>query len=179
MGDEGSARLATEHLVKLGHRRIGFIAGAKEYSLSEWRVQGWQKSMADAGLDVTDLLAQGDFSYESGARAAAQLLDLVQPPTAIIASNDQMALAVLDVAKERNIDVPNALSLISFDNSPVVRFATPQLTAVDQPIAATFAKAVELLITGDHDAAHDAPVIVAGELIERSSTAPPSGHVAN
>ena len=179
MGDEGSARLATEHLLKLGHRRIGFIAGAKEYSLSEWRVQGWQKAMADAGLDVTDLLAQGDFSYESGARTAAQLLDLVQPPTAIIASNDQMALAVLDVAKERNIDVPNALSLISFDNSPVVRFATPQLTAVDQPIAATFAKAVELLITGDHDAAHDAPVIVAGELIERSSTAPPNGHVAN
>lgn len=176
MGDEGSARMATEYLIQLGHRRIGFIAGAREYSLSEWRVQGWQRAMSDAGLGADGLLIQGDFSYESGEQAAASLLDMPQPPTAIIASNDQMALAVLDVAAARGIDVPNALSLISFDNSPVVRFATPQLTAIDQPIAATFAKAVELLITGGIDPEPQVPVIVAGELIERSSTAPPGSN---
>ncbi|MFN7324862.1 MAG: LacI family DNA-binding transcriptional regulator, partial [Sphingomonadales bacterium] len=161
MGDEGSARMATEYLIQLGHKRIGFIAGAREYSLSEWRVQGWQRAMSNAGLDADGLLIQGDFSYESGEQAAASLLDMPQPPTAIIASNDQMALAVLDVAAARGIDVPNALSLISFDNSPVVRFATPQLTAIDQPIAATFATAVELLITGGLDIVPQQPVIVA------------------
>lgn len=172
MGDADSAAQATEHLIGLGHQRIGFIAGTPDYNLSHWRVEGWRKAMAKAGLTEAGLCVQGDFSYESGRLAAAALLDLHTPPTAIIASNDQMALAALDIAHERDLLVPRDLSLISFDNTPVVRFTSPQLTAIDQPIAATFSKAVELLI---HQATAPStePYLVQGALVERASTAPP------
>jgi LacI family transcriptional regulator len=173
MGDEGSARLATEHLVALGHRHIGLIAGPGEYSLSDWRIDGWKAAMAAHGLTTDGLCLRGDFSFESGLAAARQLLDLPTSPTAIIASNDQMAMAVLEVAKERGIEIPGDLSLISFDNSPVVRFTQPQLTAIDQPIAATFSRAVELLITNGDAPPYEQPVVVEGSIIERGSTAPP------
>jgi LacI family transcriptional regulator len=148
MDDEGSARLATEHLVALGHRRIGFIGGSEEYSLSSWRLQGWQQSMLTAGASTDGLFAPGDFSYESGAMAAKELLSQADRPTAIIACN-----------------------------SSVVRFTEPQLTAIDQPIAATFSKAVELLITTKQSIASEKPVVVKGSLVERGSTAPLATHV--
>ena len=175
MDDEGSARRATEHLIALGHRRIGFIAGSDEYDLSNWRIDGWREAMAAAGLSPDDLCTRGDFSYQSGVTAANLLLDGKTPPTAIIASNDQMTLAALDTAIQRGLKVPDDLSLISFDNTPVVRFTVPQLTAVDQPIAATFSKAVELLILNGDDMVHDQPVVIEGRLIERHSTKRPRG----
>lgn len=179
MDDEGSARRATEHLIGLGHHRIGFIAGSQEYDLSNWRIDGWREAMVAAGLSHDDLCTRGDFSYNSGVTAANLLLDLATPPTAIIASNDQMTLAALDTAKQRGLGVPDDLSLISFDNTPVVRFTVPQLTAVDQPIAATFSKAVELLITNGDEIVQHHPVVTEGSLIERSSTAPPRGGSPN
>lgn len=174
MDDEGSARGATEHLIALGHRHIGFIAGPEEYDLSNWRIDGWRGAMTAAGLSHDDLCIRGDFSYASGVKAANILLDRKTPPTAIIASNDQMTLAALDTANQRGLSVPADLSLISFDNTPVVRFTVPQLTAVDQPIAATFSKAVELLITIGDNVVEDQPIVTKGTLIERSSTAVPT-----
>lgn len=173
MDDEGSARRATEHLIALGHSRIGFITGSDEYDLSHWRADGWREAMAAAGLPQDGLCAQGDFSYESGVGAANLLLDLDGPPTAIIASNDQMTLATLDTAKQRGLKVPQDLSVICFDNTPVVRFTAPQLTAIDQPIAATFSKAVELLITNGDATGSTQPVVTEGTLVVRDSTAPP------
>ena len=179
MGDENSARLATNHLIELGHERIGFIAGAGEYSLSRRRRDGWRDAMAAAGLPTDDLFAAGDFGYDSGVAAANLLLDRVLVPTAIIASSDQMTLAALDTAVQRGLSVPRDLSLVSFDNTPVVRFSEPQMTAIDQPIAATFAKAVELLIVNGAAPPPDQPVVISGSLIIRGSTAPPGGHDAN
>jgi LacI family transcriptional regulator len=179
MGDERSGRIATEHLIALGHQRIGFIAGSEDYSLSQRRITGWQKAMAAAGFAQDGLMVRGDFSYDSGVAAAEELLARADRPTAIIASNDQMALAVLDTATKRELSVPQALSLVSFDNSPVTRFTDPQLTAIDQPIAATFSKAVELLITNGSGPTTDQPVVIESSLIERGSTAPPGGHDGN
>jgi LacI family transcriptional regulator len=174
MDDEGAARTATEHLIGLGHRNIGFIAGSSEYSLSEWRVRGWREAMDRAGLPTEGLLARGDFSYDSGMAASKQLLARAEPPTAIIASNDQMTLASLAAANSAGLKVPRDLSLISFDNTPVVRFSQPPLTAIDQPIAATVSRAVELLIeavkTGHRPTE---TVTIEGALVERSSAAPP------
>lgn len=173
MDDEGSARVATEHLIALGHRAIGFIAGSAEYSLSEWRIAGWREAMEVAGLVTEGLLARGDFTYDSGLAAAKTLLARDERPTAIVASSDQMTLASLEAASKAGLSVPRDLSLVSFDNTPIVRFSRPALTAVDQPIAATVARAVELLIeavkTGERP---DDVVTVSGALIERSSTAP-------
>lgn len=174
MDDEGSARTATERLIELGHRAIGFIAGPTEYSLSEWRITGWRGAMENAGLATEGLLARGDFTYRSGLAAAERLLARTERPTAIVASSDQMTLATLEAATAAGLEVPRDLSLISFDNTPIVRFSQPALTAIDQPIAETVARAVELLIeavkTGETP---DEVVTVSGALIERSSTAPP------
>lgn len=172
MGDEGAATLATEHLIGLGHRRIGFIAGSPEYELSSWRVKGWQAAMAQAGLGCDGLLAPGDFSYASGIAAATQLLETPEPPTAIIASNDQMAMATLAVARDRGLEVPGDLSVISFDDTPIVRFNHPPLTAVIQPIAEVSARAVELIIAEQSGApCTKEPINVAASLVVRSSSA--------
>lgn len=174
MDDAGSARLATRHLIELGHRRIGFIAGSPEYRLSGWRVDGWRTAMAAAGLSTDGLLAQGDFSAASGEVAARELLRRVPAPTAIIASNDQMALATLDVARSLGLSVPRDLSLVSFDNTPLAHFAQPALTAIDQPIAATTSMAVELIIAAQKGGRTPAKLTtVSAELVVRDSVAPP------
>ena len=174
MDDEHAAALATTHLADLGHRRIGFIAGSPEYSLSAWRVAGWKAEMERRGLATEGLMANGDFSYKSGESAARTLLSSGHPPTAMIASNDRMALACLAVARERGLDVPVDLSLISFDNTPVVRFTQPPLTAVDQPVAETASRAVELIILSQRGQKPPSqPVVVEAALVERQSTAPP------
>ena len=172
MDDEGAARAATEHLIELGHKRIGFIGGSREYSLSQWRVDGWTAAMRCAGLDTNGLFAQGDFSFESGVAGARKLLDQANRPTAIIASNDQMTLATLEVAREHGHRVPDDLSLISFDNTPIVRFTLPALTAIDQPIAATASRAVELIIDAQRGIEPPPdPVVVHASLVRRQSTA--------
>ncbi len=175
MGDEGAAQMVTEHLAGLGHRRIGLIEGAPDYELSGWRVAGWRAAMATAGLS-DDLIQPGDFGYESGYAAATALLDAADPPTAIIASSDQMAMATLALAKERGLSVPNDLSIVSFDDTPIVRFAQPPLTAVTQPIAEVAARAVERIIAEQRDTLPPAdPVSVAATLNLRASTAAPRG----
>lgn len=174
MDDERAARLATEHLIALGHRRIGFIAGADEYELSEWRVAGWRAAMKTAGLDTDGLLGRGDFGWASGRACALALLDGERPPTAIIASSDLMTLATLELARGRGMAVPGDLSLISFDDTPIVRFVQPPLTAVVQPIAETVERAVELIVRaeqGDHLPAE--PQAVPCTLALRGSTGAP------
>lgn len=176
MDEEGAAAMATRHLLGLGHRRIAFIAGSPEYSLSGWRVEGWRKAMAEAGVGDGELLAEGDFSYASGERAAEALLALANRPTAIIASSDQMTLATMAVAKRRGIMVPDQLSLISFDNTPLVRFVQPPLTAIDQPIAELAAKAVELIVADQRNGLHpEAAYVLEAGLVVRGSTQRPAG----
>ncbi|MDC8754649.1 LacI family DNA-binding transcriptional regulator [Erythrobacter sp. sf7] len=175
MGDEGAAHLATNRLIELGHRAIAMIAGPAQYSLSGWRIDGWKRALEEHGLPSEGLLETGDFGYESGTRAARALLDRRPDLTAIIASSDQMALAALEVARDRGLMVPRDLSLISFDNTPIVRFSQPPLTAVDQPIAETVSRAVEQLIARLPEGEGDKVIEVAAGLVERSSTAPAPG----
>lgn len=171
MGDDIAAGLATRHLVELGHQRIALIAGPDEYELSGWRVDGWRAAMAEAGLSTDGMLEQGDFSRQSGCVATPRLLDA--GATAIIASNDQMTLGALEVARERGLAVPRDLSLVSFDDTPIARYNHPPLTAITQPIADVTARAVELIIAerGGQDVP-DRPVVVVPALTIRQSTGP-------
>lgn len=174
MDDENAARMATQYLVDLGHKYIGFIAGSPEYSLSGWRIDGWRKAMAENGLSAEGLCTRGDFSFQSGETAAHLLLERENRPTAIIASNDQMALATLDVARRSGLDVPRQLSVISFDNTPIVRFAQPPLTAIDQPISETISRAVELIIAKQKgEALPEGATDMPASLVERASVAVP------
>ncbi|HQS97724.1 MAG: LacI family transcriptional regulator [Novosphingobium sp. 16-62-11] len=175
MDDEGGARLATRHLADLGHRRIAMISGPSEYRLAGTRVDGWRAEMAEAGLDSGRLLEAGDFTYASGVRAARALLSRADRPSAIIASNDQMALATAEIAAELGLAIPADLSLVSFDNTPLVRFTRPPLTAVDQPIAETTATAVRLLIAAQRgDERVPEPLIIPMGFEVRGSTAAPA-----
>jgi LacI family transcriptional regulator len=175
MDDTRAARLATEHLAELGHRRIGFIAGPDEYELSAWRIDGWRMAMHAAGLASDDLLVQGDFSHASGRDAARTLLALPDPPTAIVASNDQMTLATLEFARETGLTIPSDLSLISFDDTPIIRMAHPPLTAIVQPIAEVTACAVNLIIAGHSNGSKlTTSATIPASLTLRESTSPPS-----
>ncbi len=169
MDDEGVAELATDRLIELGHTRIGFIAGPEEYSLSGWRIDGWARAMDKHGLSREGLCERGDFGRDSGLEAARKLLDLPDRPTAIIGSSDQMTLATLEVARSKDLDVPKDLSLISFDNTPIVRFSQPPLAAVDQPIAETVSIATEMLIEFRRNPPPCQPVNVRAKLVERAS----------
>ena len=174
MDERAAAAAAAEHLADLGHRRIAFVAGDPEYLLSARRLEGYRALIAERGLDAgDDLVRQGDFSFASGERAMEELLALPQPPTAIIASSDQMALGALHVAHRERVDVPGDMSLLSFDDSPVLRFSVPPLTAIKQPVAAMTARAATLLIeaaSGKMEAI--APHVIPFDLTIRASTAP-------
>ena len=176
MDDRAAAVEAVEHLAGLGHRRIGFISGNSEYALSGERLSGFRDAVARLGLDADQaLIREGDFSYESGEVAAAHLLDLQVPPTAIIASSDAMARATLAAAAANSLVVPTDLSLISFDDTPAARMIVPSLTAINQPIAEMTARAADLLIDSEAELAGGTlhgPHILPFELVSRQSTGP-------
>lgn len=174
MDDEGAARRATRYLIDLGHERIGFITGSSEYLISAWRTAGWRAEMEQAGLTTDGLCGQGDFSHASGLEATRALLSHSPPPTAIIASNDQMAVAAIETAQARGLNVPDDLSVISFDNTPIARFTKPTLTAIDQPIAESLSRAVELIVAANRGGKPVTdPVIIPAGFVVRESTAPP------
>lgn len=135
------------NLVSLGHRRIGFIAGGSEHGASQWRLQGFQQAMKIAGLDVeSSLIAQGDFSFESGERCARTLLDQEDRPSAIFASNDYMAAGVMKVAMQMGLSIPKDLSIAGFDDAPVASQLWPPLTTIKQPVKAIASQVTGILI---------------------------------
>ena len=136
----------TSHIIGLGHRRIGFIIGNPHQTASGQRLSGYLDAMAAAGLELDDgLVMQGLFTYRSGYDAAVRLLDQPDPPSAIFASNDDMAAAVVAVAHRRHLDVPVDLSVCGFDDTAIASTIWPELTTIRQPIADMARRAVDLL----------------------------------
>ena len=145
--DHEAARQMTAHLIELGHRRIGFIVGHPNQTASARRLQGYRAAIAAKGLDASDdLVVQGMFTYRSGLDAAEQLLALPERPTAIFASNDDMAAAAVAVAHRLGLDVPGDLTVTGFDDSALATTIWPELTTVRQPIAEMAREAVQLLV---------------------------------
>jgi len=136
----------TKHIIGLGHRRIGFIIGNPHQTASGQRLNGFLDAMHAADLDVPDkMLVQGLFTYRSGFDAAIRLLDQPEPPSAIFASNDDMAAATVAVAYRRHLEVPVDLSVCGFDDTAIASTIWPELTTIRQPIAEMSRKAVEIL----------------------------------
>ncbi|BCJ57654.1 LacI family transcriptional regulator [Micromonospora endophytica] len=126
---------ATEYLIGLGHRRIGFIAGPPQLLCSRARMDGYRAALEAAGLSFDEgLVCRGDFYHESGFAGGVRLLGLAQPPTAIFASSDQMALGVYEAVRQRGLRVPDDVSVVGFDDLPEVRWCSPPLTTVRQPL---------------------------------------------
>lgn len=146
MDDRSAAREMTEHLLSLGHRDIAFVLGNPTHSASERRWLGFQDAMSAAGLQIpAERVVQGDFKYRSGMIAADEIFRHNPLPTAVFASNDEMALGVLVSAMSRQIAVPQSLSVTGFDDAELSRMAWPQITTIRQPNYEMAAAAVDLL----------------------------------
>ena len=133
----------TKHIIELGHERIGFIIGNPEQVASERRLNGYRSAIKDAGLEpIEDLIVQGRFTYRSGMAGAEKLLALDPRPTAIFASNDDMAAATVAVCHRRHLDVPNDITVCGFDDTAMASTIWPELTTIRQPIREMTAWAV-------------------------------------
>lgn len=136
---------AMEHLVSLGHRRIGFISGRSELESAERRLRGYKYVLQQAGIELDpSLIAVGDFTSTAGFECTKQLLALPEPPTAIFAANDQSAIGVYQAAAELGMSIPDELSVVGFDNISEAQFMG--LTTVDQFLADMGYIATQMLI---------------------------------
>ena len=170
------ARSATEHLLGLGHRRIAIIEGREGWVATKERANGYQAALAGAGvLPSPELVDRGNFEIADGYDAARRLLALDDPPTAIFASNDNMAIGALRAAAELGFSVPEQLSVVGFDDSELSRVVTPALTTVRQPLEEMGRMAVSLLSRLiDGQRVETLRIELATRLVVRSSTAPPA-----
>jgi LacI family transcriptional regulator len=170
------ARLGVEHLLGLGHTRIGMITGRSDLLSAQQREQGYREALAAAGLHVDEgLVRPGGFEPELAREAAHELLSLPEPPTAVFAANDLSALTTLEVARELGLDVPRRLSVVGFDNIPESALTEPPLTTVEQPIRrmGQDAAAMLLALVSGEDVA-DLHRTLDTALVLRASTAPPA-----
>ena len=145
--DYAAARQLTAHLVNLGHRRIGFILGRPDHGATEQRYLGFVDEMRAHNIPVDSKLVQtGNFVFADGLICAERMLRSADPPSAIFASNDDMAAAVISMARKFGLDLPGQLSVTGFDDAPVARMIWPELTTVSQPVAAMARIAADLII---------------------------------
>jgi len=179
MDDVRAAEETTNLLLSLGHERIAFVKGLPTQAASALRHQGFLRAMKAHGVPVDeDCVVVGRFDFASGVEAAHHLLSLAEPPTAVFASNDDMALGVLAAAQALGLSVPGELSIAGFDDSPASGLVWPALTTVRQPKAEMARAAVEMLIaarSAGHEALTGADLhrVLSHELVVRDSTSAP------
>jgi len=138
---------ATEYLIQLGHQRIGFITGSMDLGCARDRLAGYQAALRTHHLpSLSELVYQGDFHPLDGYTGGNQLLDLPNPPTAIFASNDVMALSVIDAVRAHNLRCPEDISVIGFDDIPQSGYTHPALTTVHQPLEKMGRVATQMLL---------------------------------
>jgi LacI family transcriptional regulator len=172
----GGAIQAVEHLVRLGHRRIGFLAGRGDLRSASLREAGYVQALAAAGIARDPgLTRDGEFELGAGRTAARELLTLADRPSAVFAANDLMAVSVLRTAHELGLRVPDDLSVVGFDDIPEAAREQPALTTVRQPMhrLGTVATTMLFSLLGGVDPA-EAEVVLPTKLVVRGTTAPPA-----
>ncbi len=147
IGDEAAAVDIMNYLLKLGHRKIAIVIGDLTHRSAELRLEGYRRALCEAGIEGNpEYEAQGGFSFTSGLVAGRKLLSLQNRPTAIFASNDDMAAAVMQVAYDAGIAVPDDLTVVGFDDSAIASMVSPQITTVRQPIFEMTRDAADMLL---------------------------------
>jgi LacI family transcriptional regulator, repressor for deo operon, udp, cdd, tsx, nupC, and nupG len=166
--------LAMDHLYGLGHRHVGIITGPLDSPLSRDRLRGVRSRARESCVEPLLATAHGDFSIASGHTGALQLLAAQTPPTAIFCFNDEMAIGVMEHARQRGLDIPNDLSIVGFDDIRFSQHLTPPLTTINQPMLDIGKEAVRLLLTVIRDnTIKPRSVTLAHRLVIRESTAAP------
>jgi len=169
--DQPGIVAAVEHLIALGHRSIAHVCGPHEFVHSVSRRTAWERAISDAGLPPGPCIT-ADFSAQGGANATCALLEMGNPPTAIVYANDLMAIAGMSAAVSRGVNVPGQLSVTGFDDAPLSAYIQPALTTVRTDVVGWGRAAAEqLLALVDHKAAEIA--LPAPQFVIRASTAPP------
>lgn len=168
---------ATEYLLGLGHRRIGFITGSMELGCSQERLEVYRSALRAFGLpDAPELVYEGDFRQTDGYAGASALLDLPEPPSAIFASNDLMAMGAMDAARSRGLRIPEQVSIIGFDDIPQAAMLRPSLSTVQQPLEEMGRAATRMLLGLMKNPQEQAVRLeLPTRLIVRDSTAAPGG----
>ncbi|MFV0286439.1 MAG: LacI family DNA-binding transcriptional regulator [Demequina sp.] len=170
---EGAER-AAQHLLSLGHRRIGFLGGRNELDSSHLREAGFRHAHAEAGIPVDPaLIIETRYAPENAAQATRTLLGMAEPPTAIMGANDLTALAAIEVAQDLGLRVPEDLSVIGFDDIPEAGLASPALTTVRQPLQEMGAAAMRMLLDRIEGREHASHVRLDTSLVLRETCAPP------
>jgi LacI family transcriptional regulator len=147
VANASGAEQAMRHLLELGHRRIAAITGPPGWVATEERRRAYRDALASAGIPFDSALElEADFDFEPGAQAASVLLELDEPPTAIFAFSDMIAVGAMRVARSRAVGIPDDLSVVGFDDSAYATVVHPALTTVRQPLAEMGATAVDLLM---------------------------------
>ncbi|MDX2076805.1 MAG: LacI family DNA-binding transcriptional regulator [bacterium] len=166
---------ATEYLIKLGHRRIGFITGIMELSSAKDRYDGYITALKDYHIPIDlSLIVKGDFQQDSGYMAGQKLLALPYPPTAIFASNDVMALGAMDAIRAANLRIPQDISVVGFDDIPQAVTTYPKLTTIHQPLEEMGRIGVKLLLEQiEHPENAPKNITLATHLVIRDSCQPP------
>ncbi|WP_022673332.1 LacI family DNA-binding transcriptional regulator [Novosphingopyxis baekryungensis] len=165
---------AVRYLIAKGHRRIALIEGPEGFTSPRERRAGFEQAMAEAGLEVDGALVQpGLYTFESGVDAAERLVTLDPRPTAIFACNDEMAIGAMIAARRSGLMIPEDLSIVGFDDTPLSSHVWPSLTTVRWPIVEMAYAAARKLIVPEQEA-NGEPWLLPSSLIERSSVVPPS-----
>ncbi|MEH6409856.1 MAG: LacI family DNA-binding transcriptional regulator [Hyphomonas sp.] len=169
--DAQGAELAARHLAQLGHKRIGHIHGPNTFRSTHERLAGFTKGLADFGLTLDpDLTIEGAYTFDSGVQCATTLLHKQDRPTAIFAGNDEMAVGVYVAARKAGLQIPQDLSIVGFDDTPISSRIWPPMTTVRSPIRDVGRAAARRLIQVDGGSAAQPPGAFALELIVREST---------
>ncbi len=174
--DREAVEAAIRYLIEQGHRQIGLLAGPHGFRSAVERRLGFEDALAAAGIKLPrSLIAEGNYTFESGIAAAEKLLDLSPRPTAIFASNDEMAAGAVHAARERGIAVPEELSIIGFDDTPIAAHIWPPLTTVRWPIISMARSAALKLLPNPTEEGEEVsePSLFISRLVKRASVAPP------
>lgn len=172
--DQRATKDVVKHLISQGHKRIGFVKGTKNSLTAQRRYIAFLETAVSHSIALPEnYIQEGNFTFQSGFVCGEKLLNLQPRPTAIFASNDEMALGIISAANKLNINIPNDLALVGFDDTPHSSEVIPSLTTVNlqvRKLAGLAAEKLLLMCDGEHKKAAELPHRVTSELIIRDST---------
>jgi LacI family transcriptional regulator len=170
--DDGEgARLATQHLIELGHQRIAHIFGDMRYATAQARLESYKCALASAGIEIDqELIVGSPWNTRQANAETHRLLDLDQPPTAIFAASDDMAIGAIHAARDRGLRLPDDLAVVGFDDIPLAEEITPQLTTVHVPLVSMGRRAAQLLAAKDRSLEDPEIEVMPVELVRRQSS---------
>ncbi len=166
-----SAKKMTEHLLRLGHQRIGYLSGSMDIILSRDRLRGFKQCMSEHGLRTESILIQeGDFTYSTGYNLMLKLLALEDPPTAVFAGNDEMAIGAIKAIKKLGLNVPKDITVVGFDGIQLGTIVQPRLTTIVQPMFEMGVQAMQLLLKQlEGERVTQSTIVLQGKLLVRNS----------